>query len=208
MRFTTLLSFSGGVDSAGALHRWLISSSRDELILLHHLRREQAEGRGPLEIRAVRRILDWFTKAGLTRWRYLESGIELLWPGYSNQEVRDPPIIGFFEGVILAHRKYAKINQVLSTGCDDSPGLLDWPEITRIAGEKRRKICSIMAGRKIEYTAYNQGMSKGQLMAGMPEDLLSLCWSCRTPAKGGIPCGKCHACAHLARAAKELVEGR
>ena len=54
---------------------------------------------------------------------------------------------------------------------------------------------------------------KWQMIDEMPEELVAMTWSCRSPVytedgNGAMPCGKCHACAARIKASWELKKQR
>ena len=53
--------------------------------------------------------------------------------------------------------------------------------------------------KKLHFPLIEQNITKAQMIAEMPRELLNLTWSCRRP-KGENPCGKCHACKEIKEA--------
>ena len=86
----TLLNFSGGIDSAYCLYRYLKDDPR-ETLLVHHLNLINKEGRAPHEKQAVKSILDWCVKNGIANFKYIESAFDYGTLGYL---VKDIEIIG------------------------------------------------------------------------------------------------------------------
>ena len=50
-----------------------------------------------------------------------------------------------------------------------------------------------LAKHDVEFTYPQLRMTKGEIIGGLPAELLSLCWYCRRP-KHGKPCHECHTC--------------
>ena len=188
---TTLLMYSGGLDSTVALVK-LLRETQDEL-RVHHIRMVNREGRAEAEQAAVERIIG-YCRLHYRPFQYTESGLD-------------------FASLYAIPIDYMSVAYVACQVAIDTPGC------TRIAvgtlaqdtdvfnrSVRQRRVFEIMydcyrarklGENKVEWIYPVYGMSKAELAASLPVDLLELTWSCRTPLRthGGFrPCGECKAC--------------
>jgi 7-cyano-7-deazaguanine synthase in queuosine biosynthesis len=184
---TTLVMFSGGLDSTAMLVKLLAGS--DEL-RVHHIRMVNREQRDLAEQRAVDGILAW-CRARYRPFRYSESGLEF-------SQLDAIPI------------DYLSIAFVACQVAIDTPGctrialgaLAADTDIENRSARQRRVFDEMYAcyrARKLGesrvdwiYPVYHT--PKAELAAALPQELLDLTWSCRRPVGGFQPCGTCKAC--------------
>jgi 7-cyano-7-deazaguanine synthase in queuosine biosynthesis len=184
---TTLVMFSGGLDSTAMLVKLLAGS--DEL-RVHHIRMSNREKRDLAEQRAVAAIVAW-CRARYRPFRYSESGLEF-------RELEAIPI------------DYLSIAFVACQVAIDTPGctriaigaLAADTDIENRSARQRRVFDEMYAcyrARKLGeprvewiYPVYHT--PKAELAAALPQGLLDLTWSCRRPVGGFQPCGTCKAC--------------
>ncbi len=190
---TTLLMFSGGLDSTAALVR-LLTETRDE-IRVHHIRMHNREGRADAEQRAVDSILAWCRKH-LRAFHASESGLD-------------------FSGLDAIPIDFMAVAYVACQVAIDTPscnriavGTLarDLDEIKRSVGRDQRRVFAVMyeiyRARKlgepdIEWVYPVYALTKPQITAFLGRELLELTWSCRRPvrrAQACEPCGECKPC--------------
>ena len=198
---TTLVMFSGGMDSTAMLVK-LLTQDADEL-RVHHIHMQNREGRDEAEQRAVNSILAW-CRGHYRPFRYSESGLD-------------------FQGLEAIPIDYISIAFV---ACQVA---IDTPHCTRIAvgslaadtdienrSLRQRRVFDEMYAcyrarklgePKVEwiYPVYDQ--PKSALVAALPGELLSLTWSCRRPLAGGGACGACKACRAREKACAEGLRG-
>jgi 7-cyano-7-deazaguanine synthase in queuosine biosynthesis len=185
---TTLVMFSGGLDSTAMLVK-LLAETTDEL-RVHHIRMDNREMRAQAEGRSVQRILDW-CRARYRPFRYSESGLEF-------SQLEAIPI------------DYLSIAFVACQVAIDTPGctriaigaLAADTDIANRSARQRRVFDEMYAcyrARKLGeprvewiYPVYHT--AKAELAAALPQDLLDLTWSCRRPMEGFRPCMTCKAC--------------
>ena len=196
---TTLVMFSGGMDSTAMLVK-LLTQSKDEL-RVHHIRMVNREGRAEAERAAVEAILAWCRRR-YRAFRYSESGLD-------------------FASLEAIPIDYLSIAYVACQVAIDTPGcdriaVASLSRDTDIANRSRRQreVFDVMyacyRARKLGepqvewiYPVYD--CTKAQIAEILPPELMSLTWSCRRPVKkpgGWAPCGTCKAC--LARAGVSL----
>src|SRR6476661_2899989 len=192
---STLVMFSGGLDSTAMLVK-LLRESHDDL-RVHHIRMANREGRDGAEQRAVESIVAW-CRDRYRPFRYSESGLD-------------------FRGLEAIPIDYLSIAFV---ACQVA---IDTPRCNRVAvaslardsdienrSARQRRVFDAMSERyryrqlgepdmQWIYPVYHA--TKRELAAALPRERLEMTWSCRRPGRapqGLRPCGACKAC--LARA--------
>jgi len=192
---TTLVMFSGGLDSTAMLVQ-LLTHSREEL-RVHHIRMANREERAEAEQAAVERIVAW-CKSRYRPFRYSESALDF-------RELAAIPI------------DYVCIAFVACQVAIDTPGcnriavaaLARDTDIDNRSARQRRvfeTLYECYRARKLgepsvewSYPVWNA--TKRELADSLPRELLEMTWSCRRPVREADiwrPCGACKAC--LARA--------
>lgn len=196
-----LLMFSGGLDSVQALHARLVAGRSTRV---HHVRLRNWEGRAAHEHRAVRRVLSWAQRNGYSRLiDYTESGFDY---GDLRYVVRDHNVWGLFAGIILANPANAHLTQVIRTFHRDSVvGGLE-SAAGQAAETGWRVPIERLAKHDVEFVYPQIGMTKAEIIAALPDDLLAASWWCRRP-RAGKPCHRCHTCRQVdaARAGEPWV---
>lgn len=182
---TILISFSGGIDSAAVLYHQLRGSSKR--VLVHHVNRTNTvrtrSGREPFERHAVSAVLAWLRDQGLDHFEFAETGMSQDLPFV------DTVCVALWAGVVL--KRHKQIDTVIwPSSLSDRTRLPGWAENEA----KRRQLVGLLCGRNLRWVDPNAELTKAEVMAGLPSDLLALTWSCRTPTLAGEPCGECHAC--------------
>ena len=188
---TTLVMFSGGLDSTAMLVK-LLAQSRDEL-RVHHIRMLNREGRAGAEQAAVESILAW-CRRHYRAFRYSESGLDFA-------QLEAIPI------------DYLSIAYVACQVAIDTPGcnriavasLSRDTDIVNRAARQRQVFDAMYAcyrARKLGeaqvewlYPVYE--CTKAEIAAMLPAELAALTWSCRRPVArqgGWAACGTCKAC--------------
>jgi 7-cyano-7-deazaguanine synthase in queuosine biosynthesis len=185
---STLVMFSGGIDSTAMLVR-LLAESAEEL-RVHHVRMENREMRARAESRAVEAIVA-YCRAHYRAFRYSESALD-----FSTLEAI--PI------------DYLSIAFVACQVAIDTPGCnriavgalaADTDIANRSARQQRvfQEMYACYRARKlgepgVEWIFPVYELAKSELAARLPQELLDLTWSCRRPVEGFRPCGACKAC--------------
>ena len=142
-------------------------------------------GRQEVESRAVESILRWMNEhGGRGLIDYTESSVDLgkLWTPYNYH------LWSYWLGAILAAptgRNYRTILYPLVA--DDSPDEVRWSE------DAVRTMVRLMANRTVDLQYPILHMTKREIIAEMPADLLQLVWWCAKPY-GGRPCHACDSC--------------
>ena len=190
---TTLVMFSGGLDSTAVLVR-LLAESNDDL-RVHHIRMANLEARAEAEQRAVESIVAW-CQTRYRPFRYSESGLDF-------SSLKAIPI------------DYLAVAYVACQVAIDTPGCAriavgtlarDLDEIKRSVCVNQRRVFAAMyacyRARKlgeptIEWVYPVYALTKPQVAAVLPPELRAMTWSCRRPVaiSGGFrPCGVCKPC--------------
>jgi 7-cyano-7-deazaguanine synthase in queuosine biosynthesis len=188
---TTLVMFSGGLDSTAMLVK-LLDETADEL-RVHHIRMVNKEGRERAEQRAVEAIVA-YCRRHYRPFRYSESGLEFA-------ELEAIPI------------DYLSIAFVACQVAIDTPGCnrvavgalaADTDIVNRTARQRRvfDAMYECYRARKlgepqVEWAFPVYHAAKSELAAALPQPLLDLTWSCRRPVEMGDgfrPCLVCKAC--------------
>jgi 7-cyano-7-deazaguanine synthase in queuosine biosynthesis len=185
---TTLVMFSGGLDSTAMLVK-LLAEERDELHV-HHSRMINREGRDRAEQRAVEAIVAW-CRSRYRPFRYSESALN-------------------FSALEAIPIDYIAIAYVACQVAIDTPGCnriavgalsTDTDIVNRTARQKRvfEEMYAGYRARKlgeprVEWILPVYDTPKAELARRLPPQLLDLTWSCRTPVQGFRPCGACKAC--------------
>lgn len=188
---TTLVMFSGGLDSTAMLVK-LLTQSQDEL-RVHHIRMVNREGRADAEQAAVEAIVAWCARR-YRPFRHSESGLD-------------------FASLEAIPIDYLSIAYVACQVAIDTPGcdriavasLSRDTDIVKRSARQRQVFDAMYAcyrARKLGeprvewlYPVYE--CTKGEIAAMLAPELAALTWSCRRPVArpgGWDPCGRCKAC--------------
>ena len=185
---TTLAMLSGGLDSTAMLVKLLAETG--DALRVHHIRMVNREGRDRAEQRAVEAIVE-YCRARYRPFRYSESALD-------------------FSALEAIPIDYISIAFVACQVAIDTPGCsriavgslaADTDIVNRTARQKR--VFEVMyecyrarklGEPKVEWVLPVYDTPKGVLAAALPQELLDLTWSCRTPLEGFKACGVCKAC--------------
>jgi 7-cyano-7-deazaguanine synthase in queuosine biosynthesis len=188
---TTLVMFSGGLDSTAMLVK-LLEQSRDEL-RVHHVRMVNREGRAEAEQAAVEAIVAWCRRR-YRPFRYSESALD-------------------FASLEAIPIDYLAIAYVACQVAIDTPGC-DRIAVAALARDtdivnrsaRQRQVFDAMHAcyrarklgePKVEWLYPVYDCSKAEIAEMLPPELAALTWSCRRPVARGagwVPCGACKAC--------------
>lgn len=192
-KVTTLVMFSGGLDSTAVLVRLLAETDDD--LRVHHIRMVNREDRADAEQRAVEAIVAW-CQDRYRPFRYSESGLD-------------------FSGLGAIPIDYLAVAFVACQVAIDTPGCTriavgtlarDLDEIKRSVCANQRRVFDAMyecyRARKLgepamQWTYPVYALTKPQIAALLPAELRALTWSCRRPVRIAAdfrPCGVCKPC--------------
>jgi 7-cyano-7-deazaguanine synthase in queuosine biosynthesis len=181
---THFISLSGGIDSTHCMYKLLKEGVH---VLSHHIHLKNREGRVTYESRAVKAILEWFLEKRLYNFIHTETTFDY---GKNLYIIRDTRIIACSNGVILADPKYKAVKTIIICASKTDAGT----RLEEILNPGTRKIITeIVSGREFDWVFPNKDLTKHEVMAELPPDLLELCWYCRKPRNGQV-CNKCHTC--------------
>ena len=188
---STLIQFSGGIDSTFVLWWWLVNHP-DEYCVVHHIDMIHFEKRNKEELEAVDKVLRWLDSQGLTNYFYIQNTFD-----YGNIPglIYDVEVCGFIAGIILSTIRWDSITKVFFP--------IYGHETTR--EQTRRKVMNLTSDKEVECIYPLVGLTKTDVMKMMPYELLKLCWFCRVPIDGK-PCENCHTCKQVKEGQPEVIE--
>ena len=196
----TLLMFSGGLDSTGAL--WQLLQNKENQIHIHHLHLINKEKRAKAEHISVKNIISYISKD--YKVKYSESYHE--YPYYSylsminnnamalNQNFMfDSDIYNFIAGTICLSLPKIKTIAIGRTKSDSSLDV----EQRAIRGNKLLELFTTNI-KKVYPVGH---LTKHEIYDMLPKELRDMTWSCRIPIyidENTIKeCGKCKTCLEL-----------
>jgi 7-cyano-7-deazaguanine synthase in queuosine biosynthesis len=178
---------SGGIDSVSVLHQ--ILAAGHEVTTLHVDLCYRNNVRWKAERIAVENVLQWCRAQGY-KINHIDGGSTALSGRWWDIEV-----IAMHTGNNL--RILKDIEAVTESTSLDDIATNGW----KIRNANRRAIINIIAGRPIKWLRPNGNKHKRQAIAEMPQELLALTSSCRSPEEITVngnttykPCNVCHAC--------------
>jgi 7-cyano-7-deazaguanine synthase in queuosine biosynthesis len=196
---TTLINFSGGVDSTYYLYRWLLGH-RDETILVHHCL--LFEKRREVEKKAVTDILTWLVNNDMGNFEYAET--EFNRKGISGL-LYDVEVVYFMSGLLLMN-KYADIKNVLIPRCAEDMnsnqslkrhilggGTEDNFEEKGARAYHTKQLMRMLSRRDYHFDSVYRHKTKRDMVLELPEEVIKSVWFCRAPVKGQ-PCKECFNC--------------
>lgn len=188
----TLIHISGGMDSVYTAYKHLVTEPRNKLFLHHIKLRHRAENRLEQEQQAVNNVLAWFNLQGLRNYEYFESVFD-----YGNLPriaIKDIQVVSVFSAIMLKTPFFGNISKIKVPW---HKGEVHLEEKKR--GHRIRKILQALEAREVELEFPIAHMSRQEMAADMPKELLDMCHCCRKPV-GNEACGKCATCKELADA--------
>src|SRR5690606_26278266 len=148
------------------------------------------------EAKAVKDILAWLQKNGMNNFRYHES--KFSYGTLPRISVKDIQIVALFTGIILRTSNFGKISRLLLSW---HKGEVDSSEIKRCFRVK--KMLAALDVDDITFEFPIEHMTREQMAAEMPAELLALCWTCRKP-QNARACGTCKTCKEMKAAGIQL----
>lgn len=183
----TLLLLSGGIDSAYCLWRRVKAGLPTRV---HHVSLRDKCGRHPFEDAAAHNIVKYLeANGGRGLIHYTESVTDF---GGLRYVPRNHHLWAYWTGAILSFEPHLK-RVVKATHVD---AFRHGPNTPAVANVNRTYDAGIkaVAGRVPVWVYPMAHMLKAEVIQAMPPELLELCWFCRVPADGGVPCGTCYTC--------------
>ena len=188
-----LVMLSGGLDSTYVLYKYLRET--DLPVHAHHISMMmKTEARWVEENRATQSVLEY-----CQRYRHFtasDSTFEFPYP-YMGWDTDVQLLIG---ARMAANLDAKSVVVTLGINADD----LQRPEI--IERNNRNVLTNLWKAARESIDAEHRekihptihlpfkDVPKWKMMLEMPEELITLTWSCRSPTFSGAPCGTCHAC--------------
>jgi len=200
---TTLVMFSGGLDSTAALYK-LLTRSEDDLHV-HHVHLVNRDGRDRAERDAVNAVIAW-CRANCRSFAYSESGLD-----FSALQAIPIDYLSVAFAACQVAIDVPRCNRI-------AVGILaaDLDEIKRKVSARQREVFEAMyacyRARKlgepvVEWIFPVYDLSKAQVAASLPPELRAAAWSCRRPvttAGGYRICGECKPCRKRAEVSAQL----
>ena len=200
---TTLVMFSGGLDSTAVLYK-LLTRSEDELHV-HHVHLVNRDGRTRAERDAADAVVAW-CRASCRPFSYSESALD-----FSALQAIPIDYLSVAFAACQVAIDIPRCNQI-------AVGVLaaDLDEVKRKVSERQRGVFEAMYAcyreRKLGepavewiYPVYE--LSKAQVAASLPPELRAAAWSCRRPVPEGSGyrvCGLCKPCRKRAEVSAQL----
>jgi len=194
MKITTLINFSGGMDSTYTLYHWL-KENPNEKILVHHINLlHKKEDRVDAEKKAVRNIFQYLRSKGLKNYEYHESSFD--YGSLPRISVKDIQIVAFFTGIILKTPQWKDIDKILISW---HKGEVDREDIRKGFKVKKMLKDGLMIDPLPEILFPIENLSREEMAENMPLELLKMAHSCRKPMYYRN-CGICKTCKELKEA--------
>jgi 7-cyano-7-deazaguanine synthase in queuosine biosynthesis len=192
----TILPLSGGLDSTYCMYDYL-KKNPVKVLMVHHVKLKNYEGRWEHELKAVHAILNWFRENNMANFKYIESGFDYGDIRYVNHDV---VTIGYVTGTILRNPRNNSIKTVISPTClEESKGYGEPTSALTLRHKRKLDVIKTASNRediKLSYPILKIG--KGDIKRILPKELYSLCWYCRRPTFEGKVCGTCRTCRRVA----------
>jgi len=197
---TRLIMLSGGIDSAYIL--WdALNNSKDD-VFAHHISIRNLENRWQQEREAVTKIIKYFDEKKIRPFMFSESVWSFPYVEYFCWDIH---VVAFVASQV-AHNLKGKVTVYTgdyegfrAEGEDDDKGR----ELrSKIADDILASACQDRENIEKKLVKPLIGIEKAEIVKKLPDDLLSLTWSCRTP-KDGKPCEVCKTCKDLAEIKKK-----
>ena len=200
---TILCMFSGGVDSAGALHKLMTDDAYlDKDLIIHHILLQNRENRAKAEIEAVRKILKYYQDNHADPpFTYTQSlfSTEGFAPLRGNRFPFDMDVCAFTAGNIAVIRKDVRYIAMGRTKTDiETSANSDFQARMARAQKVFQSVYSLEVEIPPEYIFPVADMVKEEIWNALPVPVREACWYCRRPIyqKDGsaISCNKCSTC--------------
>ncbi|MEB3065719.1 7-cyano-7-deazaguanine synthase [[Mycobacterium] zoologicum] len=178
----TLLMLSGGIDSAFCLWQRVQAGLPTRT---HHVHFQNSDNRADAEAAAVADILEWLARNGghglithtASRLDHGDLALHGLWDGF---------MLAFWAGAIL-HADPFIASVIVGVQADDAGPRDD------VRDQLFWRIAANVGRRQFWLSHPARSLTKRDIIAAMPPELVDLCWSCRRP-QDGHPCHSCHTC--------------
>jgi len=215
LKKNTLLMLSGGIDSTATL-LWMLDNT-DDNIEVHHINLINRTNRYKSEKIAVYNILNWF-EINKRKFEYTESTIDL---GMNGWIPYDRLIYTFIGGCkVMGINKTNKLDRFVGGDIKLYNNSESSQSFRKYNRKKCKELLDMVSGFRYDRYTENspnftenggvyytplKNWTKEEVIAYLPEDLLSLCWYCRTPLTGHGKCGTCVSCMAVKRATGQLT---
>lgn len=153
-----------------------------------------------MEDHAVDQILRWMKRQGLTNFSYSQSAFDF---GTMTHTTRDLYLWAFVAGQLLSDPRHADVKELI---CTRHLGSHEGHANPQSALESYDGIVQhlpqfVSRRDDVGVSFPLNGMTKAEIIAALPPDLMRLCWYCRRP-RGSQPCHQCPTCIQVDAALK------
>jgi len=200
---TILCMFSGGIDSAGVLHKLMSDEEyQDQDLIVHHIVLQNRENRAVAEIEAVKKILAFYQKNYPNRpYTYTESlfNTEGFAPLRGSRFPFDMDVCAFTAANIAVIRKDIRQVAMGRTKTDiETSTNSDFQSRMARAQSVFQAVYSLESDPAPSYIFPVKDMTKEEIWNYLPEDIRNVSWYCRRPVYkqdgSATPCQKCSTC--------------
>ena len=204
---TILCMFSGGIDSAGVLHKLFTEKAYlDRDLIVHHIILQNRENRAAAEIGAVKKILTYYKTNHADRaYTYTQSlfNTEGFAPLRGNRFPFDMDVCAFTAANIAVIRKDVRYIAMGRTKTDiETSANSDFQARMTRAQSVFKAVYSLEKEPLPDYIFPVADITKEDIWTYLPEPIRNASWYCRRPVyqKDGSakPCKKCTTCATMA----------
>lgn len=196
MSRTILAMYSGGLDSAGVLHRLLADDEfTDFSVHVHHMHVVNRENRAPAEAEAVKKTLSLFGGDGYRPFQYTQSLHR--YDFFRRDHVWDMDLCAFVAGNIcsadtnIVHVAMGRARTGQDSGDEDFFARME-------RAQQIFKAVISLDDSEASCVFPVLKLTKKQVWDMLPKAIRKSTWSCRRPVydeeRNPLPCGKCHAC--------------
>ena len=199
---TDLIMFSGGIDSTFLAYDSLLNTNNN--VHLHHIKFKNHDIlRSESELKSIPPLLEYFKK--IRSFTYTDSTFEFSQFEHAGY---DGDVAAFIGGKVSTNIKDSCVRVFIAINMDDTyttPIQLRYEEnymgtifdmILKSMADRRNYIHGKPANKvmTLTYPLLEQKLHKRDIMKIMPQELIDLTWSCRTPIGLLQPCNKCISC--------------
>lgn len=192
-RKRTLVMFSGGIDSTGALWHVLNHPEKYGEVHVHHVHMQNIEKRWRAEAMAVKAVLGYMKKHAKADFTTSESVINT--PHLNGKFLFDTEVTGFITGYMTSRDPLITRVVFGATGTDFARGVSSAVARGKALHNAFHLDDKDHSGAIKEYPMGE--LTKQQVYETLPAELAELTWSCRRPRYvDGVPveCGTCKTC--------------
>jgi 7-cyano-7-deazaguanine synthase in queuosine biosynthesis len=189
MKFKTLITLSGGLDSTFVLYQHLKDNPYDPTLVMHINLRHSAEDRLTKEQESCNNIVKELRKMGMRNFEYIQFPI-FDYGELQRITIKDIQIVAMFKAIVLKSPQYETITKIKFGW---HKGEVNREDINK--GYRVRKMFEALElDRDIDFIFPIENMTRAELWKQLPARLKAHVSSCRKPKANGKPCYSCKTC--------------